>query len=42
MPVTLSTSMTYFKLCHTYKNLLYDRAHQESLIAQWLERPIGI
>ena len=27
---------------HTYKNLVYDLAHQESPIAQWLERPTGI
>ena len=25
--------------CHTYKNLVYDPAHHESLITQWLERP---
>ena len=28
--------------CHTYKNLVYDLAHQQSPIAQWLERPTGI
>ena len=28
--------------CHTYKNLVYDLAHHESPIAQWLERPTGI
>ena len=28
--------------CHTYKNLVYDLAHHESLKAQWLERPTGI
>ena len=28
--------------CHTYKNLVYDLAHYESPIAQWLERPTGI
>ena len=28
--------------CHTYKNLVYDYAHHESPIAQWLERPTGI
>ena len=28
--------------CHTYKNLVYDLAHHESPIAQWLERPAGI
>ena len=27
--------------CHTYKNLVYDLAHHESPIAQWLERPTG-
>ena len=27
---------------HTYKNLVYDLAHHESPIAQWLERPNGI
>ena len=25
-----------------YKNLVYDLAHHESPIAQWLERPTGI
>ena len=28
--------------CHTYKNLVYDLAHNESPIAQWLERSTGI
>ena len=28
--------------CHTHKNLVYDLAHHESPIAQWLERPTGI
>ena len=28
--------------CHTYKNLVYDLAHHESPIAQWLDRPTGI
>ena len=28
--------------CHTYKNLVYDFAHHESPIAQWLECPTGI
>ena len=28
--------------CHTYKNLVYDLAHHESPIAQWLERPTDI
>ena len=28
--------------CHAYKNLVYDLAHHESPIAQWLERPTGI
>ena len=28
--------------CHTYKNLVYDLAHHESPIAQWLECPTGI
>ena len=28
--------------CHTYKNLVYDLAHHEFAIAQWLERPTGI
>ena len=28
--------------CHTDKNLVYDLAHHESPIAQWLERPTGI
>ena len=28
--------------CHTYKDLVYDLAHHESPIAQWLERPTGI
>ena len=28
--------------CHTYKNLVYDLAHHEPPIAQWLERPTGI
>ena len=27
---------------HTYKNLVYNLAHHESPIAQWLERPTGI
>ena len=27
---------------NTYKNLVYDLAHHESPIAQWLERPTGI
>ena len=27
--------------CHTYKNQVYDLAHHESPIAQWLERPTG-
>ena len=26
----------------THKNLVYDLAHHESPIAQWLERPTGI
>ena len=29
-------------MCHTYKNLVYDLAHHESPIAQWLECPTGI
>ena len=28
--------------CHTHQNLVYDLAHHESPIAQWLERPTGI
>ena len=28
--------------CHTYMNLVYDLAHHESPIAQWLEHPTGI
>ena len=28
--------------CHIYKNLVYDLAHHESPIAQWLERATGI
>ena len=28
--------------CHTYKNLVYDLAHHESPIAQWLGHPTGI
>ena len=28
--------------CHTYKNPIYDLAHHESPIAQWLERLTGI
>ena len=28
--------------CLTYKNLIYDLAHDESPIARWLERPIVI
>ena len=27
--------------CHTCKNLVYELAHHESPIAQWLERPTG-
>ena len=27
--------------CHTNKNLVYDLAHHESPIAQWLEPPTG-
>ena len=27
---------------YTYKNLVYDLAHHESRIAQWLERSTGI
>ena len=28
--------------CHTYKYLVYNLAHHESPIAQWLERPTAI
>ena len=28
--------------CLTHKNIVYDLAHHESPIAQWLERPTGI
>ena len=28
--------------CPTHQNLVYDLAHHESSIAQWLERPTGI
>ena len=28
--------------CHTYENLVYDLAHHQSPITQWLERPTGI
>ena len=28
--------------CHTHQNLVYDLAHHESPIAQWLKRPTGI
>ena len=31
-----------FSSRNTYKNLVYDLAHHESPIAQWLERPTGI
>ena len=29
------------EILYTYKNLVYDLAHHESPIAQWLERPTG-
>ena len=29
-------------MSRTHKNLVYDLAHHESPIAQWLERPTGI
>ena len=29
-------------MSHIYKNLVYDLAHHESPIAQWLERPTAI
>ncbi len=32
----------YGRTCVTHKNLVYDLAHHESPIAQWLERPTGI
>ena len=28
--------------CHTCKNIVYNLAHHESPIAQWLERPTSI
>ena len=34
--------VTWIKCKHTYKNLVYDLAHHESPIAQWLECPTGI
>ena len=33
---------TRFLYVNTYKNLVYDLAHHESPIAQWLERPTAI
>ena len=38
---TLSLAV-WHDTCHTYKNLVYDLAHHESPIAQWLEHPTGI
>ena len=35
-------SPQYGRACVTRKNLVYDLAHHESSIAQWLERPTGI
>ena len=37
-------SQIYFAFAFpiTYKNLVYDLAHHESPITQWLERPTGI
>ena len=38
----ISSLAVWQDTCHTYKNLVYDLAHHESPIAQWLERPSGI
>ncbi len=35
-------SCNWQDMCHTHKNLVYDLAHHESPIAQWLEHPTGI
>ncbi len=35
------SSLAVSRTCVTHKNLVYDLAHHESPIAQWLERPTG-
>ena len=39
---TFSSLAVWQDTCHTYKNPVYDLAHHQSPIAQWLERPTGI